>query len=145
MLRHTQLCALCETTPSMLLPRRTCQPGPTGELMLLRGRSRGDGRRESAEPGLHLVRDGADPLLRRLVRVHLLLREVGRGLVLVLVGDLEALDELLRRGAGVGDLLGDQLVELVRRVGAGRLPRVRVTARGVGRKVPLDQLLLREE
>src|SRR3954470_19143465 len=122
-LRYAQLCALFETTPSMLLPRRACQPGPAGER-----------RARSAEPGLDLVRVGIDPLLGRGVRVHLLLRDVRRDQVLVVVGDLEVLDQLDRGRARVGELLGDQLVELVRRVVAGDLRRVRVTARGVGRE-----------
>src|SRR3954452_4749792 len=141
---YATLCAMRDN-PQHAAPPPHLSTGPDGVAHLAAWPTREDGRRASAQPGLHLVRVGVDPLLRRLVRVHLLLRDVGRDQVLVLVGDLEALDELDRRGAGVGELLGDQLVELVRRVVAGHLRRVRVTARGVGRKVHLDQLHLREE
>ena len=92
-LRITQLSALYETDPSMRLPRRTCQPGTTGEGTEQPGGSRG----ALLEPGVDLAGVGGDPLLGRRVRAHALLGDVGRHQVLLGVGDLEVLDQLDRR------------------------------------------------
>ena len=68
------------------------------------------------------------------VRGHAVLGDVRRDQVLVLVGPGEVLDQVDGRGAGLGELLGDQLVELVRRVVAVDLRRVGVAALLVGRQ-----------
>src|SRR6476661_5845934 len=97
------------------------------------------------EPGVDLVRVGVDPLLRRLLRVHLVLGDVLRHEVLVVVVPVEVLHQRVRRAAGVGEVLRDDLVQRVRRVVAGDLGRVGVAPGGVLRQVDLDQRHLGEE
>src|SRR3954464_9118408 len=55
------------------------------------------------QPGVDLVRVVVDPLLGRVVRRHAVLADVARDQVLVGVGPGEVLDQLDRRGAGVGE------------------------------------------